>query len=51
MSMYNKRASYFNYTCPSRYFISALNGRLCQKDICKDCWNGKPQPSILNEEK
>ena len=49
--MYNKRASLFQSKSFADILFSALNGRLCQKNVCKDCWNGKPQPSILSRRK
>lgn len=36
---------------PSDFYISALNGRLCQKDFRMDFGLYKPQPSILSRRK
>jgi hypothetical protein len=36
------------YNVPQRFFISALNGRLCSEKRCKAVGLEKPQPSIFS---
>jgi hypothetical protein len=48
--MYNKQALQLPTTIVRNIFISALNGRLCQKSFLTDVGFGVPQPSFFSGE-
>lgn len=46
--MYNTKAYPVSFLNPADFYISALSGRLCQKDFRMDFGLDKPQPSIFS---